>query len=184
MDEYERKLRQQLTPTRTRDLLALAGLYALAHELLKSAILDGVKGFFLIGFDEDGFTYGTEYAEVREHPRGAFTGSVDWLKSHQVISDADQVALERVRDERHRAIHQSLGLIVDPNFELDVAPLFEVREILARVGQFFGAIDVETDPAFDDVDVDVAEIRSGLFVAYDYVLGAMADLLPDGGRSI
>jgi hypothetical protein len=179
VDDWERRVRQQLKPNRTRDLLAVAGLYALAHELLKTAILDGVKGFFLIGFDEDGFTHDSGYAPIRDDPGGAFAGSVAWLRARDVIDGADEEALERVRSERHRVIHQSLGLIVDPDFDLDVAALFSVRSILGRVGQFFGAINVETDPAFDDVDIDVAEIRSGLFVAYDYVLDALADLLQD-----
>jgi hypothetical protein len=50
----------KLRPERIRATLSFAGLYQLTHELIKQAILDQVRNFFLQGFDETGYLHDEE----------------------------------------------------------------------------------------------------------------------------
>ena len=56
--------------------------------------------------------------------------------------------------------------------------LLRARGIIQRLGQFWGQIDVDTNPQFDDQDVAPEDIRSGQSLLFDYVLSLVT--VPSG----
>ena len=56
-EEYEQRVLAKLQPSAIRSTLSFAGLYQMTHEMLKHAILEKVRNFYCIGFDQDGFTF-------------------------------------------------------------------------------------------------------------------------------
>lgn len=51
---YEQRLRAKLKPDVIRGTLAFAGLYQIAHEMIKDLVLVKVREFFCLDWDLDG----------------------------------------------------------------------------------------------------------------------------------
>lgn len=186
-NEYTTRLRQQMTHEHTRNLLMQAGLLLLAKDLVSSAIVDDVKSFFCIKMDANFKPLASdEYvATVLDHGRkqNEFVACLDWLVGAGVLTDEHCETVGLLKQERDRVAHQALGLIVDPDFELDVRPVVGAADVLQRIGLYFGRLHVDADPAYDHLDIADDDITSGKSVAYSYVLAAVGDLLvvDDGG---
>ena len=56
-EEYEQRLMAKLQPAAIRSALSFAGLYQMTHEMLKQAILEKVRNFYCMGFDQAGFKF-------------------------------------------------------------------------------------------------------------------------------
>lgn len=183
MDDFADRLARQLQHHNTRKLLIQASLFLLAHELVKSAVVDDVKGFLCRELDAEFQPIASDeyHAGVLHHGRKqAFSGSVDWLVTAGALTAEHRATIDRLQEERHRVAHGVLGLIVDPNFDLDLEPLVGAAEVLKRTGRFFGQLHVDADPAFDGVEVDPETVESGKSLIYSYVLEAVDDILVRG----
>lgn len=186
MDDVVERLARQLQHDTTRNLLTQAGLFLLAHELVKSAVVDDVKRFLSWEVDSDfqGIASEEYQAEVLDHgDKRPFVGSVDWLVKAGALTEEHRLVIDRLQAERHRVAHEVLGLIVDPNFDLDLQTLVGAADVLKRIGSFFGQLNIASDPAFDNVEVDPETIESGTSVVYSYVLAAVEDILVRGRPS-
>ena len=76
--------------------------------------------------------------------------------------------------QRNDVAHEMAKYIVDPRHEVSLDLLTEAREVIARLGRFWGQIEVDISPDFDDREVDVDGIRSGASLLYDYVLSLVS----------
>lgn len=68
-DAYAKRLQDKIQPENVATALVRAGALLTGYELIKTAIVDEVKGFFVQGFDEDGLIYSKDY-ERRVLPLG------------------------------------------------------------------------------------------------------------------
>lgn len=87
--------------------------------------------------------------------------------------------MERLRAERNRLAHDLGKILVDPNTEIDASVIAEAASVGLSLGRFWGAIAADTDPEFDEVEIDYDGIRSGigLLLEHLHTLSALADLL-------
>ena len=102
---FEQDLAAHIAPDNTRRLLGLAGLYLVAYELVKSGVVDGVRGFFSFDWEADrGWILDERYRRdvTAGHPK-ELDGCLSWLIKMDAISAGDADAVRRLRDERNRS---------------------------------------------------------------------------------
>lgn len=174
LDELLRKVE----PTAIRRSLVQAGLFITGYELLKSEIVDASRGFFIDGFNEEGLTMSPVYeARVRSLHKKEFDACPLWLVSLNALTEHEAERVRAVRAHRNAIAHEIPKYIISPGTEVDLALLREMRELIARLSQFWGVIEMSINPDFDDVEEDV-EIRSGALIMMDHLIGAAEDTPP------
>jgi hypothetical protein len=182
-DEYVERLRQHLDYEHTRTLLMQAGLLLLAKDLVTSAVVGDVKGFFCDEMDANLEPLASdEYRTVvLDHGRKKdYRGCLDWLVAAEVLTDEHLATISLLKKERDRVAHEALGLVFDPDFALDPRPILGGAEVLRVIGRFFGRLNAAADPAFDHVEIAEADIQSGKSIAYSQALSAMGDMFSGG----
>jgi hypothetical protein len=172
------RLQFKLLPENVATNLMRAATMLTAWELIHSDIVTAVKDFYLIGFDENGYTYDEGYqhkvlARVTKDS-GIFDASVAWLVENEALGESDVELLRALRAQRNDVAHEMAKYIADPEHEVSLDLLTEAREVIARLGRFWGQIEVDISPDFDDREVDVDGIRSGTSLLYDYVLSLVS----------
>lgn len=92
---YRQRLEAKLRPERIRATLGFAGLYQMTHELIKTAVLDGVREFYWRGIENGAMVYDEQtYAEhvLAMAPKNKFRASLLWL------IEGDAITLARPTD--------------------------------------------------------------------------------------
>lgn len=158
MDDLSMKrLEQKLSPERITANLQHAAMYLVAYELLRRAIVDEVKGFYMVGFSGEQWRYdedGYEAAVLSRHKK-VYEASCLWLATQGVFEKEDVAELQRIREHRDRVAHELPSLMVDPAFDVDLSLLLRVRHYLGLVGRFWGSLNAslsEIPP--DEIDCD------------------------------
>ncbi len=163
-----------LNPKLIKKHLMLASLYLTGYELLKNSIVDDVKGFFLTGLNENGFTYSSDYGQkVLPLHRKVFEASCLWLAQMNAITPEDVEQLQRIREHRDKIAHDLPTLLVDSKYDIDLSLLRKMKYYIRVIGKFWGTIEVETDPDIDLSQVDFEGIRSGRALLFDYLISVV-----------
>lgn len=122
-ETYRQRLEAKVRPERIRATLGFAGLYQMTHELIKTAVLDEVRGFYWRGI-KDGVVVHDEqaYAEnvLARAPRDKFRSSLLWLVDGHAITLTQADRLNDIYAHRHDLSHELMKYVVDPDFEPDV----------------------------------------------------------------
>jgi hypothetical protein len=151
-------------------------------EFIHSNIVTAVKDFFIVGFDEKGYLYddGYERSVLSKVGKGStiFDASTAWLVDLEALTQDDVSLLREIRAHRNDIAHEMAKYLVDPGQDVSVDLLLRARGIIQRLGQFWGQIDVDINPQFDDQDVAREEIKSGQSLLFDYVLSLVT--VPSG----
>lgn len=178
-DDFGDASDNKLAPENVRLALIRAGAFLTGYELVKSSIVDGVKDFFIIGFNERGLLYSPDYEKrVLQLGKSAFQASLNWLVSSNALSESQANQLEAIRTHRHEVAHDLARLLVDPEAHVDVDKLSALIEIMHDLDRFWGGIEIETSGEFEVDDVDYEGIRGGSGLLMDY-LGQLSELTSD-----
>ncbi|BAJ73211.1 helicase subunit of the DNA excision repair complex [Microbacterium testaceum StLB037] len=170
-DAYAKRLHDKIQPDNVVAALVRAGALLTGYELVKTAIVDEVKGFFLQGSSEDGLIYSEHYEQsVLTLGRNVFDASVNWLIQIDALTQKQVDALEAIRSHRHEIAHELARFIVDPDADVSVDRLAELQEIMRSLDRFWGGVNVDTNPDFDGVDLDRDHIVSGSGALLTYLL--------------
>ncbi|MEV6494391.1 hypothetical protein AB0M20_38085 [Actinoplanes sp. NPDC051633] len=160
-EAMEQRLKEKLQPWRIRATLGFAGLYQMTHELIKESVIDGVRNFYLNGFDESGMTYDEDgyAAEVLERDapkKRKMRASLLWLVHSNAITLAQADRLDEIFAHRHDLTHELAKYIVDPAFEPDMSLLTDAIEIVRAVLRYWTEVEfaVGTFENFPDATVD------------------------------
>ena len=108
-------MKQKLAPETVGVAFILAGAFLTGHELVKASIFNGVRDFFLTGFDaHEGKIYSQSY-QLKVLPLGKdpFVASVVWLVQNDALTAAQAAVLESIREHRHEVAHELARLLVD-----------------------------------------------------------------------
>jgi len=161
----------KIEPVAVATALIRAGAFLTGYELVKTAIVDEVKGFFLVGFDERGMTYSETYErDVLSLDRNRFRASAAWLVSMEALTLAQLAELDAIYAHRNEVAHELATFLVDPDAEISVQYLQALRGIMRSLDRFWGGINADTNPQFDDDEVDYDNIQSGAGLLLDYLL--------------
>lgn len=166
------RLAAKLAPEVMGAALIRAGALLTGYELVKSSILDGVRGFFTFGFTEAGPTVDPDYADkvLSLVPGNAFRASVAWLVANGALELRHVDSLERIRAHRGEVAHELARLLVDVETEVSTILLLELRDCMHALDRFWGGIEVDIDPDIDAADIDYDGIRSGSGLLVDYLV--------------
>jgi hypothetical protein len=152
-------------------------------EFIHWNIVKAVKDFFIVGFDEEEYLYddGYERDVLSKVGKGStiFDASAAWLVEMEALTQDDVSLLKDIRAHRNDIAHEMAKYLVDPEEDVSVDLLLRARGIIKRLGQFWGQIDVDTNPQFDGQEVAPEDIHSGQSLLFDYVLSLVT--VPSGG---
>lgn len=131
----------------------------MTHELIKTAVIDEVRGFYWRGFENSTQLYDERaYAEnvLARSPRNKFRASLLWLVESDAITLAQADRLDDIYAHRHELSHELIKYIVDPEFEPDVELFTNALTILKAIRRFWTSIekDIGSFEEFGDVDLD------------------------------
>ncbi len=169
--DFER-LEAKLAPETMGAALIRAGAILAAYELVKSTILDGPLGFFSLNWDENGkpIPDASYKTEVLARGTNKWTGSCAWLVHMRALTEEQVAALEDIRDHRGEVAHELALLLIDPDVEVRLDMLVQLRDIIHSLDRFFGSITVDINAdRHDRNDVDYDAIRSGSGLVIDYL---------------
>lgn len=168
-DADAKRLQEKIQPENVATALVRAGTLLTGYELVKTAIVDEVKGFFVQGSNEDGMLYSPGYQrDVLSLGKNTFEASVKWLIQMEALTQNQADSLEVIRTHRNELAHELARFVVDPDANVSVDRLTDLQGIMRSLDRFWGGITVDTNPDFDGVDVDRGSIvsGSGLLLAY------------------
>jgi hypothetical protein len=158
------RLMERLEPTVLRSNLIRAGLLLSGWELLKGEVQDKVRDFYLSGFDETGLIYSKEYeTRVLAKHKSAFEASLLWLVEAHGVTEAEAESIRNLRVYRNQVAHELPRMLLDPvGHGVDVNRVREMRALLAKIGTFWGRIELDTNPDLDGHNVADEDIISGV----------------------
>ena len=158
MDELQMKrLEHKLSPDSIKSNLQNAAMYLVAYELLRRAIVDELKVFYLV--DVPGITSAGMEREYEEEVSGrhkkVYEASCLWLAEQGIFDDADIAELQRIRAHRDQIAHELPRLMFDPSFDVDLDLLRRMRHYVGAVGRYWGSVNASLGeiPA-DEIDYD------------------------------
>jgi len=169
-DDDRNQLAGKLATETVRRSLLQAGAILTGYELVKSSIIDGVRGFFTLGLHSTPSS-GYEAHVLTLAPGRPFQASVAWLVSMDALHPEHVQALENIRAHRHKLAHELANFLVDLDAEVDTRVLSDLCDVMAALDRFWISIDLQTNPDFDGVDVDLDGAQTGSGILFDYLLG-------------
>lgn len=179
---YRQRLEAKLAPRRIRATLAFAGLYQLTHELIKTAVLEQVKGFFgkspldgsWIGGGEDDYK-----RSVLSRARAPFAASLLWLVEMSALSQAQAERLDAIYEHRNELTHELAKYIVDVDFEPDLELFLDALTILRDVSRFWTEVEKDIGTFEDHGDIDLDEVSPLSLYMLDMCIKAYVEGLVD-----
>jgi len=144
-EDYRRRLEAKLKPEVIRSTLSFAGLYQVTHEMIKRSVVDDVRGFYSLGFDETGLRYDeAAYSrDVLSKAKDRFRASLLWLVHAEAISQTQADRLDAVYAHRHDLTHELVRYVVDPDFNPDIQLFIDALAILKALRTFWAQIEID-----------------------------------------
>lgn len=161
-----------LDPEIMRERLARCGLFLMAYELLRAAIVDGVRDFYVCGLDEDGAEGSDAYRRrVVARDKHLFAASMFWLQEHEVIDADDFAAIQEIRAYRNKIAHAIPGLVTG---QAEVIPNDTLRTIdhyVRKIDNYWGRLDAELMLEPEQLStVDMESIVSSRAMVLGYII--------------
>jgi hypothetical protein len=155
---------QILNPKITRPRLIAASIYIAGFETLKDSIVDRIRSFFWVGFNESGDMIDPKYrSDVLARNRSPVYASLEWLKEMHAIDDGDIEIFNRVKTCRNTLAHNLISTLSSEGLPSNYEKCFSDMIALLRKIEVWWIINVEipTNPDLDDSEVDEAGIVPG-----------------------
>ena len=153
-----------LNPDLLRARLISASIYIAGFEYLKDAIIDRIRDFFWIGFDESGDKIDPKYqSNVLSRNKSPLYASLDWLKEMKIIDEADIESLDRVKRCRNILAHRLFTTLgsegMPPGFE---KCFHEMGALLHKIEIWWiKEVEIPTEPDLDEENIDEDGIMPG-----------------------
>lgn len=167
-----------LNPAVLRPNLIVASIYIAAFELLKNAIVDRLRFFYTLGFDQNSTPTGRKYeSEVLARNRGPVYASLDWLKESQAIDSNDLAVFKKVKQLRNDLAHE-LTQMLRTGLPAALPERFaEMVSLLDKIERWWLVnVEIPTNPEFDGKEVDAQDAipgpLMGLRLLVDVALGS------------
>jgi len=163
-----------LKPEFLRQKLIQASVFIAVYENFKSSIVDNVKYFYCIGF-EDGKELIRGYEEnvlsrVKSKNNRQIKATLLWYKEHGAISNQDIEKFKTMTDLRNVLSHELLGKLVEglPENILDV--YFDMIALFEKITKWWiMEIEVPTSPDFTPEQYDEIAWEGVTSVALEFI---------------
>ena len=152
-----------LTPEIMKDKLISSAFYLTAYELLNTSIIDRIKSFYMVGWDENGEIIDERYkSKVLSKNKSVLYASIKWLSENNVVDEKDIESFERIKNTRNEIAHELPSIFLsDKNFK--ITERFEELIALIKKIEIWWIINVEIEinPDFDGQEIDENGIVPG-----------------------
>lgn len=175
-EAWAARLRAKLEPDAIRSTLAFAGLYQLVHEMIKSCVLDDLKGFYGQDPLEKGQwlwgdeSYRTEVLALA--PKKEFRASLLWLEEAGALTSEQIERLDEIYGHRHELAHELVRFIIDADRNVDVLLLTDALAILRDIARFWTQMEIDMGSFDSHGAVTVDQVQPGRLVVLDICLDA------------
>jgi hypothetical protein len=172
MTDHNEHWERFLDPEVVRPSLFMATMFITVFEILKNSIVDRLRDFYSIGWAEDGSTVSPEYASnVLSRSKSAVYASLNWLLEHEAIDEADLAVFEQLKSTRNLLAHRLFEVVTGQAASTHQEQFTELVELLRKI-EVWWVVNVElaTDPAYDDQEVDEAGIVPGAILSLQMLL--------------
>ncbi|WKJ90820.1 hypothetical protein QZJ86_01400 [Methylomonas montana] len=152
--------------------LFLATMFITTFEILKDSVVGRIRGFYMQGWDQNGPTVGPEYqGQVLARNKSTLYASLDWLREHEAIDEADLKTFESLKKTRNQLAHQLFN-VVTGQVDSEHASQFPALVALLRKVEVWWVVNVEipTDPDYDGKDIDQAGIVPGAVLSLQMLI--------------
>lgn len=167
-----------LHPETLRTNIITASIFSMAFEMLKSSIVEKIRGFYTNGFDEDGDIVSPEYKDkVLSLNRSPLYASLLWLQDRHAINHKDLEKFEHIKQCRNTLTHEMLTF-ASSGVNFNVSEVFDEMVHLLRKVEiwWFENLDMAIDPDAYPEDLDLDEVTPGpvwsLQMLIDVALGS------------
>jgi hypothetical protein len=194
------------TPEILRTNLLLSSLYLTSFEVLKIAIIEGVKDYFInqtpITDDDEKemlksldptlvkrFREGSQ-KEVDEYENEVGTSLDDrdklglipsskWLQRRGALTEEEVEEIKRIRDHRNEIAHELPEILVGAGFDIQLEHFQRIRTLIHKVDVFWARNDIFFDiNTLDEVDVqDIPD--DGIVSSRDAILTLITNTVVD-----
>jgi hypothetical protein len=151
-------LQTKLHPEMIRTNLIRSGLFLAAWELLKGQVQGHVRSFFVSVLN--GVTTDYEKHVLARH-KSVFEASLLWLIEVDAFTVAQAESVRALRKYRNEIAHEIPKMLIDPDHDVDIGRIHEMRTLIDILGRFWVRTDIDINPDFDGQTVDDADILSG-----------------------
>lgn len=169
------------TPNILRINLLLSSLYLTSFEILKTAIIEGVKDFFIYqepssddnlkeslraidpslvehfqdSYQEEVNEYEKEVGiKLDDRDKLGLIPSCKWLQRQGVLSEEEVEEIRKIRDHRNEIAHELPELLVGEGFDIQLEHFQRIRTLIHKVDVFGARNEVFFDMStLDEVDV-------------------------------
>ena len=160
--------------------LLLSSLYLAAFEILKSAIIDGTKDFFIYQnevteedveelkkkidpslanrFRESYVKAVARYEnevgiKLENRDLKGLIPSCKWLQKQEVLTEKDIESVRNIREHRNEVAHELPTLLISKDFDVNLDHFQQIRQLLHKVDVFWARNDLLIDPTtLEEVD--------------------------------
>ncbi|MBU1700913.1 MAG: hypothetical protein KJ970_13755 [Candidatus Eisenbacteria bacterium] len=172
MDEITLKgLEEKLSPTSVRKNLHNASLFLSAYELLKSQVINEVRGFFLLKSKDGRLVYSEKYKEdVLDRSKSLLEASSLWLVDRGAITKIQVEEILEIREHRNAIAHKLPNYLFVPDTEIKMTLLMKTRQCIDQIGRFWAQISIDSTPEYDNKGVKPEDIKTGASIAIDFIM--------------
>ena len=124
------------------------------------------------GGDENGLIIGPDYQrEVSSRNKSILYASLNWLREHEAVDEADLQTFEQLKKIRNQLAHK-LFAVVTGQTESEHTAQFPVLVALLRKIELWWIVNVEipTNPDFDGQEIDRAGIVPGIVLSLQMLI--------------
>lgn len=158
-----------------------AALYLMAFHLLKSSIVEGVRGFFVDGFDGKEMILSDEYENgVLSKSKYKFEASLIFLLETDAITQTDIDEIHELRDYRNKLAHDIPSSIYQKESLVDPKKIERAGYFLNKIDNFWGRVEADINPEFAGQEVDYEGIKSLRSIVFDHI----AEIVRETGENI
>lgn len=152
-----------LTPSILRSNMLVASVYIAAFETLKSAIVDRIRDFYWMGWEEGKDFIDPSYKnEVLSLNRSLFFASFQWLKDHKAIDDADVASFEKAKKIRNQLAHEFPSLLAKGLPSELPERLSDIITLLDKIERWWIVFfEIPINPDLAEVEINENEIVPG-----------------------
>ena len=190
------------TPEILRTNLLLSSLYLTSYEILKVAIIEGVKAFFIYqtpitdneekellksvdpklverfrkSYEKEVSEYEKEIGiSIDDRDKLGLIPSCKWLQRQDALSEEEVHEIRLIRDHRNEIAHELPGLLIGEGFDIQLEHFQRIRTLIHKIDVFWARNDVMFDANTLD-EVDIQDVSDDEIVS---IRGAMLSLITD-----
>ena len=155
-----------------RTNLLMASLYLAAFEILKSTVVDRIKGFFTFDYANGQPQLDSRYQEVASLNKNPLQASLLWLQENNAITPDDVLMFDAIRQHRNELAHQLPHFLIDAERNINFQNFENVRYLLRKIETWWiQQVDIPTNPDYDGVEVKDEDIQPGSVIVLDAIIG-------------